>query len=71
MLMHYYVIELTSRRFFIMDATDYWPFAQEYPIWNAVVTVLQFWMDNLDPPISMGHRHAILGCNCPIIDWGN
>ena len=19
----------------------------------------------------MGHRHAILACNCPIIDWGN
>ena len=46
--MHHYVIELFSRRIFIMDTTDYWPFAQEYSIWNAAVTALQFWMDNLD-----------------------
>ena len=43
------MIELTSRRFFIMDATDYWLFAQEYSIWNAAVTALQFWTENLDP----------------------
>ena len=27
----------------IMDPTHYWPFAQEYSIWNATVTSLQFW----------------------------
>ena len=32
-----------------MDTTDYWPFAQEYSIWNAAVAALQFWMDNLEP----------------------
>ena len=49
--MDHYVIELTSRRFFIMDATDYWSFAWEYSIWNAAVAALQFWMDDLDPPM--------------------
>ena len=34
-----------------MDATDYWPFAWEYSIWNAAVTAPQFWMDDLDPPM--------------------
>ena len=32
-----------------MDTTDYWPFAREYSIWNAVVAALQFWMAYLDP----------------------
>ena len=26
-----------------MDATHHWPFAQEYSLWNAAVTVLQLW----------------------------
>ena len=43
MLMHHYMIEFTSRRFFTMDASDYWLFAWEYSIWNTAVTVLQFW----------------------------
>ena len=47
--MNHYVIELTSRRFFIMDATDYWLFAQEYSIWNTAVPALQFWTNDLDP----------------------
>ena len=34
-----------------MDATDYWPFAREYSIWNAAVAALQFWMADLDPPM--------------------
>ena len=51
MLMHHYMTDLTSRRFFIMDATGYWPFAQEYFIWNAAVTALQFWMADLNPPM--------------------
>ena len=34
-----------------MDATDYWPFAREYSIWNVAVAALQFWMANLNPPI--------------------
>ena len=49
MLMHHYMIKLISRRFFTMDATDYWLFAQEYSIWNAAVSALQFWMRDLDP----------------------
>ena len=32
-----------------MDATDYWPFAREYSIWNAAVAALKFWMAYLDP----------------------
>ena len=39
----------TSRRFFIIDTTHYWPFAREYSIWNAAVTALQFWMAYLEP----------------------
>ena len=49
MLMYHYVIELTSRRFFIRNATDYWPFAREYFIWNTRVTALEFWTADLDP----------------------
>ena len=33
-----------------MDTIDYWPFAQEYSIWNAAVTALQFWMVDLNSP---------------------
>ena len=32
-----------------MDTTDYWLFAWEYSIWNAAVTALQFWTNDLDP----------------------
>ena len=32
-----------------MDATEYWPFAHELPIWNASVTALQFWTNDLGP----------------------
>ena len=32
-----------------MDATDYWPMAQEYSIWNATIASLQFWTEDLDP----------------------
>ena len=32
-----------------MDATDYWPFAKEYSIWNTAVAALQFWMADLNP----------------------
>ena len=38
----------TSRRFLIMDAIHYWLFAREYPIWNAAVAALQFWMADLN-----------------------
>ena len=36
-----------------MDATDYWPFAREYSIWNAAVAALQFWMADLDHKCSV------------------
>ena len=39
----------TSPQFFIMNATQYWPFAREYSIWNIAVTALQIWMADLDP----------------------
>ena len=47
--MHHYMIELTTGRFFIMDATEYWPFAHEFSIWNASVAAPQFWTEDLDP----------------------
>ena len=31
-----------------MDATDYWPMAREYFIWNATIASLQFWKTDLD-----------------------
>ena len=34
-----------------MDATHYWPFAQEYSIWDAIVTALQFWMPDVKPHV--------------------
>ena len=40
----------TSPGFFIMDATNYWPFAREYSIWNTAVAALQFWMADLKLP---------------------
>ena len=30
-----------------MNATDYWPLAREYLIWNAIVAALQFWTADL------------------------
>ena len=33
----------------IMNATDYWPFAREYAIWNIAVTTLQYWTADLKP----------------------
>ena len=32
-----------------MDATDYWPMAREYSIFNATISSLQFWTADLDP----------------------
>ena len=32
-----------------MDATDYWPMAREYSVWNATIASLQFWTADLDP----------------------
>ena len=49
MIKHHYMIELSSRTFFIMDFTNYWPFAHEFFIWNAAVAALQFWTADLDP----------------------
>ena len=33
---------------FIMNATNYWPLAREYLIWNATVSALQFWTADLE-----------------------
>ena len=32
-----------------MDTADYWLMAREYSIWNATITSLQFWTEDLDP----------------------
>ena len=32
-----------------MYATDYWPFAREYSIWNAAAAALQFWTAVFNP----------------------
>ena len=32
-----------------MDTTDYWSFAWEYSIWNAAITALWFWTNDLNP----------------------
>ena len=34
-----------------MNATDYWPFAREYSIWNTTVAALKFWTGDLEPHI--------------------
>ena len=31
-----------------MDATDYWPMAKEYLVWNVTIAALQFWTADLD-----------------------
>ena len=33
------------------DATDYWPMAREYLVWNAAVAALQFSMADIDAHI--------------------
>ena len=30
-----------------MNATDYWPMAREYSVWNAAVAAVQFWTADL------------------------
>ena len=32
-----------------MNTADYWLMAREYSIWNAAITSLQFWTEDLDP----------------------
>ena len=51
------IINITILRFYrdytatAMDTADYWPMAREYSIWNATITTLQFWTEDLDPVI--------------------
>ena len=49
MLKHHCMIKLTSRRFFIINSTDYWLFAHKFCTWNASIAALQFWTEDLDP----------------------
>ena len=37
-----------------MNATDYWPLAREYLIWNATVAALQFWTADLEAHVLSG-----------------
>ena len=48
-LVHHYMIDLMSGRFFIINATEYWLFAHKFSTWNASITALQFWTEELDP----------------------
>ena len=32
-----------------METAECWPMAREYGIWNAAITSLQFWAEDLDP----------------------
>ena len=32
-----------------METAEYWPMAREYAIWNATITSLKFWAEDLDP----------------------
>ena len=49
------VINTTIIRFYrtfttsTMDTADYWMVAQEYSTWNATITSLQFWTEDLNP----------------------
>ena len=36
-----------------METAEYWPMACKYAIWNAAITSLQFWAEDLDP-ITLG-----------------
>ena len=36
-----------------METAEYWPMACEYGIWNAAITLLQFWAEDLNP-ITLG-----------------
>ena len=36
-----------------MGSAEYWPMACKYAIWNAAITSLQFWAEDLDP-ITLG-----------------
>ena len=36
-----------------METAEYWPMAHEYAIWNAAITSLQFWAEDLNP-ITLG-----------------
>ena len=36
-----------------METAEYWPMARQYGIWNAAITSLQFWAEDLDP-ITLG-----------------
>ena len=36
-----------------METPEHWPMAQEYAIWNAAITSLQFWAEDLNP-ITLG-----------------
>ena len=31
-----------------MDATDYWPIAREYSVWDTAIAALQFWTADLN-----------------------
>ena len=38
----FYFLNSTQHLDYIMDATDNWPLAREYVIWNVTVAALQF-----------------------------
>ena len=48
-----------------METTEYCPMAHEYGIWNAAITSLQFWAEDLDP-ITLGIASE---CVCTTFFW--
>ena len=46
------ILSTVSSRFYSIyinvDATDYWPMAREYLVWNAAIAALQLWTVDLD-----------------------
>ena len=41
------ILNLHLQATYQQNATDYWPMAREYSIWNTTVTALQFWTADL------------------------
>ena len=42
-----------------MNATDYWPFAREYSIWNAAVAAWQFWTADLEDHVLSSNTEQV------------
>ena len=50
-IIHWFNSLYIHHQVYIMDTTHYWLFAREHSIWNASITMLQFWIADLKPQI--------------------